>query len=108
MKNNTRPKAEPLQEIMDRMQQAGGDQMTQFALTPVHTHDGSFTGFMPVLVLEDMEGRSEVEVELPWSDSGEPAGLLRRGCRCMMPVKVIDVDQAAFERWVQANPPAVG
>ena len=47
-------------------------------------NDNRPTGHLHVLVLDDGTG-TDVPVELPWTDCGEPAGVFKRGQASMVP-----------------------
>jgi hypothetical protein len=54
----------------------------------------SFAGvstFIPVTIVETVDGASEIE--LPWSEKGEPAGPLRRGMQTAVPSSTLVVSQ---------------
>jgi len=80
--------------------------MTQFGITPICPSDRSSKPIL-VVVLEDPKDCSEVMVELPWTERGEPAHLFRRGQRVTIPVSELDLDPDAVARWTVNNPPAV-
>ena len=57
----------------------------------VKSRFGSVPTFIPVTVIDTVDGASEIE--LPWSDKGEPAGPLRRGMQTAVPSSSLVVSQ---------------